>query len=174
MDLATAASWAEIIGLITIIGAAFYSFYQIKEMQASRDSAAALTLSEHFHRPEFVAGVVELVYQPEEIDSMEKLKKYHGERWPDVVAVMTTWESMGAMVHRGDLDFHLVYDLYSGLIVSLHDIANPLIQAERERFDDSRFEWFTWLSDRVRSYDESAGTPHAAHIQFADWTPPQR
>ena len=61
-----------------------------------------------------------------------------------------------------------------GLIASLHDIANPLIQAERERFDDSRFEWFTWLSDRVRSYDESAGIPHAAHIQFADWVPPQR
>jgi len=128
MDLDTAASYAEIIGLVTILGAAIYSWFQIREMKASRDSAAALILSEHFHRPDWVAGVVELVYQPKDIDSLEKFKEYHGERWPDLMAVMTTWESMGALVHRGDLDFHLVYDMYSG---SEGSVSSDPLQALR-------------------------------------------
>ncbi len=42
MDLDTAANYAEIIGLLTILGAAVYSWYQIKEMKASRESQGAL------------------------------------------------------------------------------------------------------------------------------------
>tara|TARA_B100001175_G_scaffold296784_1_gene285982 strand:- start:382 stop:867 length:486 start_codon:yes stop_codon:yes gene_type:complete len=152
MDLETAASFAEIISLVTILGAAVYSWYQIREMKANRDSTAALVLSEHFHRPEWVAGVVELVYQPKDIDTLEKFKEYHGQRWPDLMAVMTTWESMGALVHRGDLDFHLVYDMYSGLILSTHEICQSLIEGERDRFDNTRLEWFTWLAGCIQGF----------------------
>jgi len=38
MDLDTAANYADIFGLLTILGAAVYSFYQIREMKASRES----------------------------------------------------------------------------------------------------------------------------------------
>jgi len=37
MDLQTAASWAEILGLVTILGAAIYSWFQIRELRRSRD-----------------------------------------------------------------------------------------------------------------------------------------
>ena len=174
MDLETAASFAEIISLVTILGAAVYSWYQIREMKANRDSTAALVLSEHFHRPEWVAGVVELVYQPKDIDTLEKFKEYHGQRWPDLMAVMTTWESMGALVHRGDLDFHLVYDMYSGLILSTHEICQSLIEGERDRFDDTRLEWFTWLAGRIREFKDSQRAPEAAYLEHQDWNPPVR
>jgi len=174
MDLNTAAAYAEIFGLVTILGAAIYSWFQIREMKAGRDSAAALVLSEHFHRPDWVAGVVELVYQPPEVDSLEKFKEYHGDKWPDLMAVMTTWESMGALVHRGDLDFHLVYDMYSGLIVSTHDICQPLIQNERENFDNTRFEWFTWLAHRIEQFNETQRVPKAAYVEHTSWEPPSR
>ena len=174
MDIETAASYAEIIGLVTILGAAVYSWYQIREMKASRDSAAALVLSEHFQRPAWVGGVVELVYQPKGLDSLEKFKEHHGERWPDLFAVMPTWESMGALVHRGDLDFHLVYDLYSGLILSTHEVCEPLIQGERDKFDNTRFEWFTWLADRIREFNDSQHVPEAAYLEHRNWKPPVR
>tara|TARA_B110000003_G_scaffold275093_1_gene316746 strand:- start:211 stop:744 length:534 start_codon:yes stop_codon:yes gene_type:complete len=174
MDIETAASYAEIIGLVTILGAAVYSWYQIREMKASRDSAAALVLSEHFQRPAWVGGVVELVYQPKGLDSLETFKEHHGERWPDLFAVMATWESMGALVHRGDLDFHLVYDLYSGLILSTHEVCEPLIQGERDKFDNTRFEWFTWLADRIREFNDSQHVPEAAYLEHRNWKPPVR
>ena len=174
MNLETLASYAEIVGLITILGAAVYSWFQIKEMKAHRLSAAAISLSEHFHRPGFVDAIVEMVYQPDSIDTIEKLKEYHGERWPEIITVMTTWESMGALVHRGDLDFHLVYDLYSGLIVATHNKCLPMISNEREKFAETRFEWFTWLADRITEFKESEDSLGAAHIEFANWQPPAR
>ena len=174
MDLETAASFAEIISLVTILGAAVYSWYQIREMKANRDSTAALVLSEHFHRPEWVAGVVELVYQPKDIDTLEKFKEYHGQRWPDLMAVMTTWESMGALVHRGDLDFHLVYDLYGGLIEFSHAKMLGWIEDERSLYGDTRLEWFTWLAEQIQQFNESQRVPKAAYVEHRNWKPPAR
>ena len=48
MELAVASQWAEIIGLITILSAAIYSWFQIKELKKVRQSAAALSLAELF------------------------------------------------------------------------------------------------------------------------------
>ena len=48
MELSSAAQWAEVIGLITILGAAIYSWFQIKELKESRRSAATLSLANLF------------------------------------------------------------------------------------------------------------------------------
>ena len=98
MDLSSAAQWAEIVGLITILGAAIYSWFQIKELKKARQSAAALSLSELFQSPEFAAGLSIVSYQPEELKSFDEFKVYHGDKWPEAFAVMTTWESLGALV----------------------------------------------------------------------------
>ena len=44
MDLEIAAAWAEVFGLVTILGAAIYSWYQIRELRRSRDSTTAMNL----------------------------------------------------------------------------------------------------------------------------------
>ena len=49
MDVERAAAYAEIFGLVTILGAAIYSWYQIKEMKASRESQGALVLLSLIH-----------------------------------------------------------------------------------------------------------------------------
>ena len=48
MDLSTASQWAEVIGLVTILGAAIYSWYQINELKKSREAVASLSLAELF------------------------------------------------------------------------------------------------------------------------------
>ena len=172
MDLSSAAKWAEIVGLITILGAAIYSWFQIKELKKARQSAAALSLSELFQSPEFAAGLSIVSYQPEELKSFDEFKVYHGDKWPEVFAVMTTWESLGALVFRGDLKFNLVYDLFSGLIQYHHKLCYKLILADRKEGGDTRFEWFTWLAERLEEYDSGEDTPQAAHVKYKDWTPP--
>ena len=171
MDLETAANYAEIVGLLTIIGAAVYSFYQIKEMKASRESQGALVLSAHLHRPEFIAAVVAMSSQPD-LGTLEEYKQHHGEAWKDVFTVAATWESLGALVHRGDLDFHLVYDLYGGLIVGTHHKMKSMAEEDRRLNGERRLEWFTWLAERIIEYDETRpNTFRAAHIDYKDWKP---
>jgi hypothetical protein len=57
MYLASASQWAEILGLVTILDAAIYSWFQIRELQRSRQSAAALSLAELFQSADFSCGL---------------------------------------------------------------------------------------------------------------------
>ena len=173
MNLSSAAQWAEIIGLITIIGAAVYSWFQIKELKKVRQSTAALSLSELFQSPDFAAGLSLISYQTEDLRNFEDFKEFHGDKWPQAFSVMTTWESLGALVYRGDLQFNLVYDLFSGLIQYHHKICKNLILADRASGGDTRFEWFTWLAERLAEFDAGEESPQAAHIEYKDWKPPQ-
>jgi len=171
MNLDTAANIADVIGLVTILGAAIYSWYQIKEMKASRESQGALALSEHLQKPDFIKGIIAMSDQPD-LTLTEEYKQHHGEDWIHVVTLATTWETLGALVHRGDLDFHLVYDIYGGLIVFSHDKMKPWIETERQLYGETRLEWFTWLSDRIFQYNELQDhNLKAAHIEYKNWKP---
>ena len=61
MNLETAASWAEVLGLVTILGAAIYSWYQIKELRRSRDSTTAMNLAANFQSEDFVIGLTAIM-----------------------------------------------------------------------------------------------------------------
>ena len=61
MDLQTAAAWAEVFGLVTILGAAIYSFYQIRELRRSRDSTTAMSLAANFQSEDFVVGLTSII-----------------------------------------------------------------------------------------------------------------
>ena len=174
MELSIAAQWAEIIGLITILGAAIYSYFQIREMKRVRQGAAALSLSELLQSADFAAGIIQVIEQPNELDSFEKFKEFHGDRWPQAFSIMTTWESLGAVVHRGDIDFYLAYDFFSGIVQQHHEKCQPLILSLRKSGGDTRFEWFTWLAERFSEYEEKSESTMAAHLQYKEWKPPSR
>ena len=100
MDLDTAASYAEILGLVTILGAAIYSWFQIKELRRSRDSTTAMNLAANFQDEDFVVGLTAIMNM--DFDASEykhgdqkanvaAFKQHCGEDWPKVMRVLTTW-----------------------------------------------------------------------------------
>ena len=183
MDLNTAASYAEILGLVTILGAAIYSWFQIKELRRSRDSTTAMNLAANFQDEDFVYGLtvimnMEFDTQEDQTPSGEmSIKDFQdklGKDWPKVAKVLTTWESIGVLIHRGDVDFHAFYDLFSGVIIKSYNMFSFFFEPIRQDGNDKNMEWFLWLADRVIEFEkEGSGTP-PAHIAFADWKPPKR
>ena len=91
-----------------------------------------------------------------------------------MATLATTWETLGALVHRGDLDFHLVYDLYGGLIEFSHAKMLGWIEDERSLYGDTRLEWFTWLAEQIQQFNESQRVPKAAYVEHRNWKPPAR
>ena len=182
MDLETAASWAEILGLITILGAAIYSWFQIKELRRARDSATAMNLAANFQSQEFVVGLTSITnmqFDPSKLtgersDDFVTLKEHFGEDWPKVMVVLTTWESIGVLIHRGDMDFHAFYDLFSGVFVKSYEAFSFYLDPIREREGDKEMEWFIWLVDRVREYEKQGSGTGPAHLAFKDWKPKNR
>ena len=181
MELQTAAAWAEILGVVTILGAAIYSWFQIKELRRSRDSATAMNLAANFQNPDFVVGLTSILNMEIEAKETENqteafnaLKEHYGENWPMVMTVLTTWESIGVLIYRGNLDFHTFYDLFSGVIIKTYDAFSFYLEPIREDAENKNMEWFIWLADRIREYEnEGLGTP-PAHLAFTGWKPPKR
>ncbi|MBK00770.1 MAG: hypothetical protein CMB48_07495 [Euryarchaeota archaeon] len=182
MDLENASQWAEILGLVTILGAAIYSWFQIKELRRSRDSSTAMNLASNFQSQDFVVGLTSILnmqfdpidYDADNPNDFEALQNHFGENWPKVMTVLTTWESLGVLIHRGNMDFHAFYDLFSGVVVKNYEAFSFYLEPIREDPDNKDMEWFIWLVDRIKEYEkEGSGTP-PAHIAFKDWKPSER
>ena len=183
MDLDTAAAWAEVFGLVTILGAAIYSWFQIKELRRSRDSTTAMSLAANFQSEDFVIGLTAIMNMDfdeskfesgEEQENFKALRAHFGDDWPKVMTVLTTWESIGVLIHRGDMDFHAFYDLFSGVIIKTYASFSFYFEPIRESENDKNMEWFIWLADRIIEYEKGgSGTP-PAHIAFKGWKPPKR
>jgi hypothetical protein len=90
------------------------------------------------------------------------------------MTVLTTWESVGVLVHRGDLDFHALYDLFSGVIIKTYETFSFYFDPIREEEGNKDMEWFIWLADRVIEYEREGSGTAPAHLAFKDWRPKKR
>ena len=73
MDLDSASQWAEVLGLVTIFGAAIYSWITIKEMKKDRKASSSLKLSELWQNKDFSHGSISIWMQPDDLKSFKEL-----------------------------------------------------------------------------------------------------
>ena len=128
MNLETMAQYAEVFGVLTIIGAVLFSWYQIHQLKKDRRSAAAFKLTEIYHSSTFAHGMHVVFNSPENLSAKE-FEDHHQEDMKDIVTLMTTWESIGAMIYRNELDWELMYDYFAGAIVVTFQKTERVIEA---------------------------------------------
>ena len=82
---------------------------------------------------------------------------------------MTTWESLGILVYRGEVDLDLVDEFFSGPIkVSWRKLQGHVL-GEREMLGRETIEeWFQWLTERLAER-ESERPRVPAHIAHKYW-----
>ena len=170
MKLETAAQYAEVFGVLTIIGAVLFSWYQIRQLKQDRKSAAAFQLTKIFQTSTFAHGLHRVFNSPEGLSAKE-FEELHQGHMSDVVTLMTTWESLGAMIFRDELDWNLMYDYFAGAIVVTYLKTERVIADWRTSNNrDSFLEWMQWLAERVMEHED--GTPPVpANILHKDWSP---
>ena len=82
--------------------------------------------------------------------------------------------SVGVLIHRGDMDFHVFYDLFSGVLLKTYESFSFYLDPIRDDPTNKDLEWLIWLVDRVIEYEDSGAGTLAAHFEFKDWVPPSR
>ncbi len=170
MDLEIASQYAEVFGLLTIFGAIIFSWYQIEHLRRDRKSAAAFKLTEVYHSSTFAHGMHVIFNSPEGMNAKE-FEDFHGEDMRDIITLMTTWESIGAMIYRNELDWDLMYDYFAGAIVVSFQKTKKVIQDWRDENNrQSYFEWMEWLAEKVLELEDNS-PPIPAHILHKDWKP---
>lgn len=85
-----------------------------------------------------------------------------------------TFESLGILVFRRDIEIGLVEDLFSGvLVLSRKKLQRYLDQVRLSSGRETYYEWYQWLSEQVERR-EGLVPPEPSFRQYSNWTPSVR
>jgi hypothetical protein len=157
--------------LAVVIGVGF-AIFQVRQYRREQQREAALELLHSFQSTDF-ARALHIIYNLPDGLSKEDIEREIGDEFHLVYALMTTWESLGILVYRGEVGLDLVDDFFSGPITVSWRKLQAHVMGEREQLGrDTIEEWFQWLYERLQER-ESVEPPVAAHIAHRDWSPPR-
>ena len=154
---------------IMIIGIGF-GIQNIRQYQASRKRESAILMLNSFQTSEFVRGLLCIFDLPENVSKAE-LDSLPIEQFLAVYMVMGTWERLGVLVFRGEIELGLVEDAYSGAVIqSWQKLRGYIADLRGNLGQETAMEWFQWLAERIQER-ETASQPLPAYIAHRDWRP---
>lgn len=158
--------------LAVVIGVGF-AIVQVRQHRREKRREAALVLMHSFQTPSF-AEAMNLVYNLPDGLSKEQIENLLGEKFHLVYALMTTWESLGILVFRGEVDLDLVDEFFSGPLKISWQKLQGHVMGERELLGrDTIEEWFQWLTERLaeRELKRPRVPAHIAHKHWSEQRP---
>ena len=164
-------TWFQLAEALAVIVAVVFAIIQIRQYRRDKSREAAMVLLKSFQTPSF-AKALHLVYNLPDGLSRKDVEERLGDAFHLVYALMTTWESMGILVYRGEISLEIVDDFFSGPItVSWRKLKGHVFGEREELGRETIEEWFQWLAERFAER-ESAVPPEPAHVAHRDWTSP--
>ena len=155
--------------LAVVIGVGF-AIVQMRQYRHDKHREGAIELLHSFQTPSF-AKALTIVYNMPEGLSKREVEEYVGDDFHFVYAMITTWESLGILLHRGEVDLQLIDDFFSGpILVSWRKLEGYVLGERAQVGRDTINEWFQWLKERLEEA-ESDEPPVPAHIEHKNWKP---
>ena len=159
----------QVIETLAVVVGVVFAITQVRQYRQDKHREAALVLMHAFQTPEF-AEALNIVYNLPDGLSKDEIESRVGEKFYLVYALMTTWESLGILVFRGEVDIDMVDDFFSGPIRISWRKLQGHVMGERELLGrDTIEEWFQWIHEQLEK-QESSTPPVPAHIQYKDWS----
>lgn len=165
----TARTIFEFISMIAILAGVLYGALELRQFRHTQEREATFELMRTIQTPEFAASLTTLLRVPEGATA-EQILAMPREDLERLYLLQTTWESLGILVHRGDVPLDLVDDFYGGPILFSWTRLQPLVEYNRRVFQrESLNEWFQWLVERL--LDSYAGRPEMppAYEAYREW-----
>jgi hypothetical protein len=160
----------SLITTITVIAGVTFAVFEVLHMGARRRQNAAFALVQSYETTEFAKAIVKVATIPDGL-SRRQLEEHLKDDVDGVYLMMTTWESLGILVYRREIDIELVEDFFSGPIAVSWRKFRPLIEEMRTKLDrETYFEWFQWLAERIDER-ESSLPAIPAQIEHRAWKP---
>jgi hypothetical protein len=171
-DLAVDSIFQVIEALAVVVGVGF-AMIQVRQYRRDKHREAALELLHSFQTPSF-ARALNIVYSMPDGLSKDEVVEFAGDDFHFVYAMITTWESVGILVHRGEIDLQMVGDFFSGpILLSWRKLENFVVGERKEIHRETVNEWFQWLKERLDEI-ETETAPIPAYIEYKDWKIPRR
>jgi hypothetical protein len=147
-----------------------FAMVQLHQYRRDKHREAAMELLHSFQTPSF-ARALNIVYAMPDGLSEEEIERFAGDEFLLVYAMTTTWESLGVLVHRCEIDLQLIDDFFSGPIrISWCKLERHVMGERAATGRETINEWFQWLNEHLGEL-ESKEPPVPAHIAHKDWRP---
>jgi hypothetical protein len=168
--LVTTSTILQAIATATFVAGAAFTMVQLYHGRRAREREVALEILRLIQTPHF-AKALRLMYDLEPGLSRTEVEARLGEDMNFVYSMMITWESLGVLVFRRQLDLQLVDDFVSGsLLLSWRKLERYVREERTARGRETLLEWFQWLAERM--IERESRTPVVpAHRAHADWRP---
>lgn len=160
----------QAIATATFVAGAIFTVVQLRHARRAREREVALEIVRLIHTQRF-ARALRLMYDLEPGLSREEIERRLGPDMDNVYAMMVSWESLGVLVFRRQLDLQLVDDFVSGsLLLSWRKLERYVKEERIARGRDTLLEWFQWLAERMQER-ESKVPVVPAYVAHTDWRP---
>lgn len=169
MNLDTATQIAQILGGITLVAAVIFGIVQVRQFRRQRQDMAAVELMRSIQDSEFTRALRLLYTLPTGISAKDL--RARGIEYEDAAfTVSTKFETIGLLVFRENIPFHIVEELIGGTIVKLLRRLQPWAEQVRLEQEQKQFmEWFQWLGERL--IERGRTEMPVAHEQYREWKP---
>lgn len=158
----------SIFSTLAIVAGGIFAGVQLRQLTRQRARESALQLLHSFRTPEFLAAVNITFDLPEGL-SRKEIETRLGDKMTSVLVMFGTFESLGILIFRGEIDIQLVEDFFSGtIILSGRKFKNYLVEVRELSKRHTYYEWFQWLFEQVEKR-ESKAAPIPSYIAFRDW-----
>jgi len=156
--------WLDTITTVFIVVAGILALLQLRQTHKQRARESALQMLHSFQTPEFLTAV-NIVFDLPEGLTKEDLEL------TCLLVMMGTFESLGILVFRRDMDIGLVEDFFSGvLVLSRAKLQKYLEQVRQHSGRETYYEWYQWLSEQVERR-ERLSRAEPSFRQYRDWSP---
>lgn len=137
-------------------------------MHKQRARESALQMLHSFRTPEFLTAV-DIVFELPEGLSKKAIEERLGDRITCLLVLFGTFESLGVLVCRRDIDIRLVEDFFSGILVlSGRKLKNYVEEMRAVGGRETYYEWYQWLFEQVEKRERMApATP--AFVAHREW-----
>jgi hypothetical protein len=160
----------QAIATATFVSGAAFTMVQLYHGRRAREREVALEILRLIQTPPF-ARALRLMYDLEPGLSRTEVETRLGEDMNFVYSMMLTWESLGVLVFRRQLDLQLLDDFVGGTILLSWRKLERYVKEERAaRGRETLLEWFQWLAERMTEREARAPVV-PAHQAHADWKP---
>ena len=158
----------SLLSTSAIVAGGIFAGVQLQQLRKQRLRESALQLLHSFQTPEFLnAG--NIVFGLPEGLSKKELELRLGDNMTCLLVMFGTFESLGILIFRREMEIQLVEDFFSGIIIlSGRKLKNYLVEVRESGNRQTYYEWFQWLCEQVEKR-ELKTPPIPAYIAYRDW-----
>jgi hypothetical protein len=160
----------SIFSTTAIVAAGVFAGVQLRLYNKQRARESALQLVQSFRTPEFIRAL-NIVFELPAGLSKRELEERLGDKLVDLLVMFGTFESLGILVYRREIDIQLVEDFFSGIIIlSGRKLGRYLVEVREESDRQTYYEWAQWLYEQLEKRERSAPAV-PSYVAFRDWRP---